>query len=91
MKFTYGKGKFIKKPISLDAVREIKDPRLLYVILYNAERNWAYAQSLKQEFSNTGSKNNRLLQHVKRKLAKAQQWAKLLEQISQKHAEKVYL
>lgn len=90
MKFSYGKGKFVKKPISLDTVREIKDSRVLYVLLYNAERNWAYAQSLKQEFSNTGSKNNRLLQHVKRKLAKAQQWAKTLEQICQKHGEQVF-
>mmetsp|Transcript_21376 Transcript_21376/g.24842 ORF Transcript_21376/g.24842 Transcript_21376/m.24842 type:complete len:635 (-) Transcript_21376:177-2081(-) len=88
MKFTYGKGKFLKKPISLETVQEIKDPRILHVVLYNAERNWAYAQSLKQEFSNTGSKNTRLLQHVKRKLLKAQHWSKLLEKIAQQHAEK---
>ncbi len=43
MKFSYGK-RYAKKNI----VQEAKnDPRILQYLLYNAEKNWAYAMYLK--------------------------------------------
>eukprot|EP00828_Plagiopyla_frontata_P047580 TRINITY_DN8839_c0_g1_i15.p1 TRINITY_DN8839_c0_g1~~TRINITY_DN8839_c0_g1_i15.p1 ORF type:complete len:375 (+),score=68.00 TRINITY_DN8839_c0_g1_i15:167-1291(+) len=87
MKFTYTKGRqFIKKDIQVD---KNDNPKMVQVLLFNAERLWAYAMDLKQKLTNdTQMKENRRLKfHIRRKLAKAIKWAKILAQITQKQAE----
>jgi signal recognition particle subunit SRP68 len=86
IKFTHGK-KFVKKEISLENINDFKDPRVLQLPLYNAERAWAYAMSLKQELANNKSADPRIRMHIKRRFSRALKWAKLLKQICQKHTE----
>jgi signal recognition particle subunit SRP68 len=88
IKFTHGK-KFVKKEISLDNINEFKDPRVLQLPLYNAERAWALAISLKQELANNKNADPRTRMHVKRRFSRALKWARLLKQICQKHTEEV--
>jgi len=86
IKFTHGK-KFTKKEISLDNINDFKDPRVLQLPLYNAERAWAYAMSLKQELANNKSADPRVRMHIRSRFSRALKWAKLLKQICQKHTE----
>jgi signal recognition particle subunit SRP68 len=47
MKFSYG-----KKYHTLDITKERQnDPKLLHVLLYNAERHWSYAMALKSQMT----------------------------------------
>jgi len=47
MKFSYG-----KKYHNLDITKEKEnDPKILHVLLYNAEKHWAHAMTLKSQMT----------------------------------------
>lgn len=87
VKFTHGRGKFVKKNLTLENINEFKDPRILQVPLYNAERCWAYAMSLKQELSTNKNADPRIRIHIRRRFLKSLKWATLLKDICKKHTE----
>jgi len=87
IKFTYGRGKFVKKNLTLENINEFKDPRVLEIPLYNAERAWAYAMSLKQELSTNKNTDPRIRMHIRGRFLRALKWAKLLKSICKKHTE----
>jgi len=91
VKFTHGRGKFVKKNLTLENINEFKDPRILQIPLYNAERCWAYAMSLKQELSSNKNADPRIRIHIRRRFLKAVKWATLLKDICKKHTEEVIL
>ena len=91
IKFTYGKGKFAKRDLSLENINEFKDPRILQIPLYNAERAWAYAMSLKQDLSTNRNADPRIRMHVRSRFLRALKWAQLLKAICKKHTEEVFI
>ena len=75
-KFTYGRGTFEPKPITPELCQ---DPRLVLVLLFNAERAWSYAMQVRQDLSfKAGHKSRR---HLLTRLRKAAKWAAALEQV----------
>ncbi|KAL1916511.1 uncharacterized protein VTP21DRAFT_5702 [Calcarisporiella thermophila] len=67
--FTHSKGKgFQKKQITTDVV---SDEKHLHLLLFNAERAWAYAQELKRDTTS----NPRKRHHMVRRLRKAAHFA----------------
>jgi len=91
IKFTHGRGKFVKKNLTLENINEFKDPRILEIPLYNAERAWAYAMSLKQELSTNKNADPRIRIHIRGRFLRALKWAKLLKAICKKHTEEVFI
>jgi signal recognition particle subunit SRP68 len=91
LKFTYGRGKFVNKPLTETNITELKDGRALQIPLYNAERAWAYAMSLRQELSSNKTANPRMRLQIKRKFLRALQWAKLLKNVTKKYTEDVII
>jgi hypothetical protein len=68
MKFSYGK-RFSKKSIVED---QKNDPRILQYLLYNAEKNWAFAMYLKSQAAIESNKKVFLIQFIKEKPKKGQ-------------------
>lgn len=87
VKMTHGRGKFVARPLTEENITEIKDSRALHLCLYNAERAWAYAMSLRQEFSTNKNANPRMKFQIRRKFLKALQWAKLLKGVTKKYTD----
>eukprot|EP00316_Scyphosphaera_apsteinii_P020145 CAMPEP_0119310656 /NCGR_PEP_ID=MMETSP1333-20130426/19693_1 /TAXON_ID=418940 /ORGANISM="Scyphosphaera apsteinii, Strain RCC1455" /LENGTH=639 /DNA_ID=CAMNT_0007314875 /DNA_START=35 /DNA_END=1954 /DNA_ORIENTATION=- len=69
LKFTHGKGRFVKRPLLPSVVR---DARFLMLPLFCAERAWSYAMQLKRE--NT-QQEPRPHYHLLSRLAKAAHWS----------------
>lgn len=46
MKFSYGRGKYVKKDIEKECPH---DQKLLDVFLFKSEHDWAYGMDLKQQ------------------------------------------
>ena len=69
MKFSYEK-KFKKKDITSVCSN---DPKMLQVLLFNAERNWAHGMEIKQKM--VEKQNNRAKHHIRRKFRRAVNWA----------------
>jgi hypothetical protein len=91
VKMTHGRGKFVARPLTEENITEIKDSRALHLCLYNAERAWAYAMSLRQEFSTNKNANPRMKFQIRRKFLKALQWAKLLKGVTKKYTDDVMM
>ena len=77
MRFMYapksGRG-FTKKEITPDIVQDV---RYLQVLLMSAERAWSYSRELKAEYETYDQPRKYF--HMKRRLAKASQWANKLQ------------
>ena len=61
---------------------------MLQILLFNAERAWAYAMQLKQDATDH-SDEARKINHALRRLTKAAQWANVLKKLSQEVADDV--
>ncbi|ORX81532.1 hypothetical protein K493DRAFT_411954 [Basidiobolus meristosporus CBS 931.73] len=85
VEFSHGKGRtFQKKIITPDVVN---DSRFLHIILFDCERAWSYAMELKAEAG--GYEEPRKHNHLIRRLRRAVQNAKLLNDICSPDAGKV--
>eukprot|EP00250_Pteridium_aquilinum_P008462 c17965_g1_i2 orf=336-2180(+) len=71
LKFTHGRGKYVRKQI---AVANVTDVRFLHILLYLAERAWSYAMAVKQT---ANGPNARQRFHLIGRLSKAAKWADL--------------
>ncbi|KAJ3452599.1 signal recognition particle 68 kda protein [Anaeramoeba flamelloides] len=75
-KMTHGTGKrYVSKPISLDTA---KSDRQLLILLFSAERAWAYASELKE-----AQINPRVKFRMRNRLKKSAKWASQLLNIAQ--------
>ena len=72
---THGKGRFIKRQLEPNMIR---DAKALMLPLYMAERAWAYAMALKRE--NT-AQESRPRFHLLSRLNKAAKWSQVLSQL----------
>ncbi|KAL4429755.1 hypothetical protein ABPG74_004392 [Tetrahymena malaccensis] len=77
MKFSHEK-KYQKKQIHIE---RLNDPKMLQVLLFKIENNWAYAMDLKQIMQDSKDGAARKQHHVNKKMAKALKWAQLLNNI----------
>ncbi|XP_031473917.1 uncharacterized protein LOC116246272 [Nymphaea colorata] len=75
LKFTHGRGKYIKKAITETTVTEV---RYLHVVLYMAERAWSHAMEKRQV---ADGPNARQRMHLIGRLRKAVKWANLFAQL----------
>eukprot|EP01138_Halocafeteria_seosinensis_P007273 gb/GECG01007436.1/.p1 GENE.gb/GECG01007436.1/~~gb/GECG01007436.1/.p1 ORF type:complete len:193 (+),score=23.68 gb/GECG01007436.1/:1-579(+) len=83
IKLTHGKGRaFVPKPITKDIV---SDKRHLELLLFNAERAWAYALQLKNDNGQEGMPP-RAHHHMMKRLRKAFSWAETLRSIAHETA-----
>ncbi|CAN6443184.1 unnamed protein product [Victoria cruziana] len=71
LKFTHGRGKYIRKAITESTVTEV---RYLHVVLYMAERAWSHAMEKRQV---PDGPNARQRMHLIGRLKKAVKWANL--------------
>ncbi|XP_024524518.1 signal recognition particle subunit SRP68 [Selaginella moellendorffii] len=78
VKFTHGRGRYVKKPLGVANVSEV---RHLHIALYLAERAWSQAMHLKEE-APTGKGRY----HWLGRLRKACKWADLLESLCNEKA-----
>ena len=86
LKFSYGK-KFTSK----DVVAECpNDHKTLMVLLFQAEKNWAYAMHLKSQANAEvkKSKSTRCKFHLRNKLKRALQWSRRLQVLCEERTEK---
>lgn len=76
--FKQSKGRnFIKREVTSDVVNDI---RFLHILLFDAERNWAYAMQLQQESKSADeTEAARKRHHLIRKLRKAKGYAMQLQ------------
>jgi signal recognition particle subunit SRP68 len=84
LKFTCGKGRFTKKQLQ---VKDVVDERHLLIPLMLAERSWAMAMELKEEWQADPEDNARLKFHAHSRLKKATQWSEQLQQLASKTAD----
>ncbi|KAK9764477.1 signal recognition particle subunit srp68 [Basidiobolus ranarum] len=85
VEFSHGKGRtFQKREINAE---NVKDSRFLHIILFNCERAWSYAMELKAEAG--GYEEPRKHNHLIRRLRKAVQNAKLLNELCSPEVGKV--
>lgn len=89
MNFRYStpKTKFSKKIIEKERA---EDSRVLQVLLFNAEKNWAHANQVKTEQNAKlkKTKGSRAKFTIINKLKRAAQWAKRLEEVCHRVSEK---
>eukprot|EP00397_Hematodinium_sp_SG-2012_P041294 GEMP01045440.1.p1 GENE.GEMP01045440.1~~GEMP01045440.1.p1 ORF type:complete len:539 (+),score=127.33 GEMP01045440.1:30-1619(+) len=83
LKFKYGKGRYKPNPFPED----FECPKLLEILLVNAERCWAFAMQLKADSAAAPQPNARWRQHLIGRLTKARQWAAQLQQVSEVHCD----
>jgi len=81
LKFTHGKGRYVKRPLEQKAVR---DSRHLMLPLFCAERAWSFAMQIKRE--NT-QQEPRPHFHLLSRLAKAAQWSAKLAALCAKRGD----
>ena len=87
MKFSLAiKDKFVNRKVEQERT---EDPRSLQVLLFNAEKNWAHANEVKDMSKNRKiSKGNKNRQTILKKFKKALSWAQRLEEVCVAHADK---
>jgi signal recognition particle subunit SRP68 len=78
LKFLHGKGKFTKKELD---VNNVKDPRFLLLPLFQAERSWSYAMELKQVCVDLEDEEGGPRKHSMSRLRKADHWAQILKKL----------
>eukprot|EP00249_Psilotum_nudum_P017730 c26463_g1_i1 orf=110-1942(+) len=81
LKFTHGRGKYIRRQI-VEAT--VTDVRFLHLVLYLAERAWSYAMEIKQ--STPGAISCRRF-HLMGRLSKAVKWADFLSRLCAEKAD----
>ncbi|TMW99274.1 hypothetical protein EJD97_002804 [Solanum chilense] len=75
LKFTHGRLKYTKRPISITTVTEV---RFLHVVLYTAERAWSHAMEKK---TLPDGPNARQRSYLIGRLRKAVKWASLFQEL----------
>ncbi|XP_048333745.2 uncharacterized protein LOC107423364 [Ziziphus jujuba] len=75
LKFTHGRGKYSKRPITESTVTEV---RFLHLVLYTAERAWSHAMEKRQL---PDGPNARQRIYLIGRLRKAVKWATLFSQL----------
>nr|XP_048337467.1 signal recognition particle subunit SRP68-like isoform X2 [Ziziphus jujuba var. spinosa] len=75
LKFTHGRGKYSKRPITESTVTEV---RFLHLVLYTAERAWSHAMEKRQL---PDGPNARQRIYLIDRLRKAVKWATLVSQL----------
>lgn len=75
LKFTHGRGKYTKKPITVSTVTEV---RFLHLVLYTAERAWSHAMEKRQL---PDGPNARQRSYLIGRLRKAVKWATLFAEL----------
>ncbi|KAK1319784.1 hypothetical protein QJS10_CPB04g00547 [Acorus calamus] len=84
LKFTHGRGKYLRKAITESIVTEAKDfdfgllNRFLHVVLYTAERAWSHAME-KRHLADGPNARQRI--YLLGRLRKAVKWASLFAQL----------
>ncbi|KAK4345146.1 hypothetical protein RND71_035322 [Anisodus tanguticus] len=76
LKFTHGRLKYTKRPISVSTVIEV---RFLHLVLYTAERAWSHAMEKK---TLPDGPNARQRSYLIGRLRKAVKWASLFQELS---------
>ncbi|KAJ8538833.1 hypothetical protein K7X08_032302 [Anisodus acutangulus] len=76
LKFTHGRLKYTKRPISVSTVTEV---RFLHLVLYTAERAWSHAMEKK---TLPDGPNARQRSYLIGRLRKAVKWASLFQELS---------
>jgi len=80
------KMKFIRKDILKE---KPDDSKILQVLLFNAEKNWAFANETKFSANRKASQKSRARFYSIKKLAKAVEWAKKLETVCKEKSDHV--
>ncbi|XP_059277212.1 uncharacterized protein LOC132031319 [Lycium ferocissimum] len=75
LKFTHGRMKYTKRPISVNTVTEV---RFLHLVLYTAERAWSHAMEKK---TLPDGPNARQRSYLIGRLRKAVKWASLFQEL----------
>ncbi|XP_060192209.1 uncharacterized protein LOC132621801 [Lycium barbarum] len=75
LKFTHGRIKYTKRPISVNTVTEV---RFLHLVLYTAERAWSHAMEKK---TLPDGPNARQRSYLIGRLRKAVKWASLFQEL----------
>lgn len=70
--------KFVKRDI---AKEKPDDSKILQILLFNAEKNWAFASESKFSATRKASQKSRARFYAIKKLVKAVQWAKKLHDV----------
>ncbi|KRX05044.1 hypothetical protein PPERSA_06678 [Pseudocohnilembus persalinus] len=86
LKFSFGKGKKFEYKDITEQVPN--DPKILQVLLYEIEHDWAYAMDIRQIMDSSPEEFNRKKFHVAKKILKAYKRAQKLDKICQERAEK---